>query len=299
VPLGELKRLLAVCLLAFACGGSSTTGASTRAEEPSTSPRLVAWTTSAQNGVPYGLSLVDADGTHPRPLTSRGCETSNTNPTSLAGTASIVYVLCDGTPHLVVVDTNGVSRPFLSAVVANGYPQSYPNASADGKWVVFGVLDLRCGVALCPYRARSDGTGIQALPPELGRDISEPHFAPSPDGSQIAITTGRGVRVIDVSSLTLSAWTVPGEYPEWSPNGAVIAYILDGQIFVMNADGSNSHPLTTAADHRYALAPMSWSPDGKRLLARSFLAWDVIDVASGTVTPLAFSSAVSALAFRY
>ncbi|MEU4688420.1 hypothetical protein [Actinoplanes sp. NPDC023714] len=46
--------------------------------------------------------------------------------------------------------------------------------------------------------------------------------------------------------------------PRWSPNGRQIAYLNRGQLWTMNADGSNQRRLTT----RPAAGP-SWSPDGK------------------------------------
>ncbi|WP_245673918.1 MULTISPECIES: hypothetical protein [Actinoplanes] len=46
--------------------------------------------------------------------------------------------------------------------------------------------------------------------------------------------------------------------PRWSPNGKQLAYLKDGQLWTMNADGSGQRRLTTRA----AAGP-SWSPDGK------------------------------------
>ena len=61
--------------------------------------------------------------------------------------------------------------------------------------------------------------------------------------------------------------------PDWSPDGSKIAYLADthgiadivnpswGDIWVMNADGSGQHPITSGATY-YGTA---WSPDGSRI----------------------------------
>jgi Tol biopolymer transport system component len=62
--------------------------------------------------------------------------------------------------------------------------------------------------------------------------------------------------------------------PAWSPNGKQIAFdqrVVDAnfhgrqQIFVMNADGSGAHQLTT--DLNWACGTPSWSPDGTQIVA--------------------------------
>ena len=51
--------------------------------------------------------------------------------------------------------------------------------------------------------------------------------------------------------------------PEWSPDGNRIAFVRDGRVWVMEANGSSAHALTAPGfedDHP------SWSPDGNRIL---------------------------------
>jgi TolB protein len=56
--------------------------------------------------------------------------------------------------------------------------------------------------------------------------------------------------------------------PAWSPDGSRIAYVSnvrgDLELWVMAADGSGQHPVTS--DPRFAHFEPSWSPDGRRIV---------------------------------
>jgi TolB-like protein/DNA-binding SARP family transcriptional activator len=66
-------------------------------------------------------------------------------------------------------------------------------------------------------------------------------------------TDGTGLR-----NLTNDA--EPELAPAWSPDGTQIAYISDGRLYLMDADGSNRRRLTDGPDNY-----PSWSPDGARI----------------------------------
>lgn len=95
----------------------------------------------------------------------------------------------------------------------------------------------------------------------------------SPDGSKIAFVSSRSgppqvwVMSADGSDpLQLTFDAAPkGQLPDWSPDGSRIAYQSaggNGDIYVMNADGTNQARLTNTSEPDFGAA---WSPDGSRI----------------------------------
>jgi polyisoprenoid-binding protein YceI len=96
---------------------------------------------------------------------------------------------------------------------------------------------------------------------------SEPRW--SPDGRRLAVSAYGGpgnddVALLDPATGRFRRLTSSPSYehsPAWSPDGRRIAYVKDGAIHVMRADGSGDRRLTRG---RKDAAP-AWSPDGARL----------------------------------
>jgi len=145
------------------------------------------------------------------------------------------------------------------------------------------------GATWALYWRLADGTISQISPEPAGTITWRP--SPSPDGTKYAYVTTVNyspvIKVYDLTTGTMSGWSVPGQLPTWSPKGDQIAFIPSGggHIYLMNTDGSNSHLLSSGY---YQEMPFSWSSDGNWIIAKSNTsnAMDVINTSTGAVVHL-------------
>ncbi len=129
------------------------------------------------------------------------------------------------------------------------------------------------------FQMRPDGSNVSTLHAPIGAaDASW-----SPSGRQVAFEVGnengdRNVFVMDADGTGLRQLTESGfdQWPDWFPNGKRIAFtsFRDGfpNVYVMNADGSDEHPLIASLQGR--LEP-SVSPSGKQIAYFGSVAPDV------------------------
>jgi Tol biopolymer transport system component len=176
--------------------------------------------------------------------------------------AALAFVVAAAGIGLAALTFGGSTPPRRpSAGVSNGRIAFV--ALHDDTWQLFSV--------------EPDGTGLVRLT-DLEASLVASSPAWSPDGRTLAYTvrasdTDRShIWVMDRRGSAHAITEGPGgsSDPAWSPDRSRIAFVRsrDGnyEIYVMNADGSNSIRLTD--DPEFDLAP-AWSPDGERIAFQS------------------------------
>jgi TolB protein len=156
-------------------------------------------------------------------------------------------------------------------------PAIFPDFSPDGSRIVFTAKPAD-STTRDIYVVSSDGSNLIRLTSGVGNN-AYPAF--SPDGRKIVFTSDRTgtwqVWLMNADGSHQRQLTFDprpkDQVPDWSPDGTKIAYIADtngiadtvspswGDIWIMNADGSHQHPLTSGGSW-YGTA---WSPDGSRI----------------------------------
>jgi Tol biopolymer transport system component len=174
----------------------------------------------------------------------------------------------------------------------------FPDFSPDGSEIVFTAKPAGSPTRDI-YVIGSDGSGLTRLTNGIGTgNNAYPAF--SPDGSKIVFDSDRTgtwqvwlMNADGSGQAQLTSSPQPkDQVPDWSPDGSKIAYLADthgiadtvspswGDIWVMNADGSNQHPITSGATY-YGTA---WSPDGARIATLDWPSRTVytVDAADGS-----------------
>jgi len=245
--------------------------------------------------LPAGAQEVELRGIAPN------CAVDGDNPATVAipagGTASAaVSVTCTSPPDgrilfmswpplwFSVMNADGSGQFRLMEPLGSSW--EWGTWSPDGSRIAFSSnanAVVCCGHDI--YVMNKDASGLVQFTTDPAMDI---HPAWSPDGSQIAFVSDRtGSEEIFVMSAEGSGITQitddPGtraSHPDWSPDGLKIVFdrmgtgpgITDHDIFVMNADGTESTRLSGPSPTCNIDSPLmwsdiapQWSPDGSKI----------------------------------
>jgi polyisoprenoid-binding protein YceI len=163
-------------------------------------------------------------------------------------------------PSVNLIRPDGSARRDLTP----GQQSTQPDWSPDGRRIAVTVA----GAMETTEISIVDPTGSPIRPlGDTPTSDSEPRW--SPDGRRLAVSSFGGpgnddVALIDPATGRFRRLTTGPGYehsPAWSPDGRRIAYVKDGAIHIMRADGAADRPVTRG---RKDAAP-AWSPDGHRL----------------------------------
>jgi serine/threonine-protein kinase len=127
------------------------------------------------------------------------------------------------------------------APITNGATASFLTWSFDGKKIAY----IASGVHMIDVTTKADTV--------INKDPRATSASFAPDGT---LYYAVGNSIFSTKSPTTAL--AQGNDPVVSPDGAKVAYVSGGDLFLMNPDGSNSVKLITATDP-------TWSPDGKKL----------------------------------
>lgn len=215
---------------------------------------------------------MNPDGTDQRDLSNDPTSFSEINP-AYGPDGSIVFVrapkgtfdICNQSPvnqgNIWVRKPNGA----LKQLTSDGLDSS-PVFSPDGSLIAFTRNSATPGSP--PQIMITFANGSQSAK-SLGPGV-KPNW--SPDGTKIVFAapgnpggpTGGAVTVINSDGTHRQTLNTTGTAPVWSPDGLQIAFLLPtGQmssaIAVMNANGTNPHPITTPGSGNSDVKP-DWQP---------------------------------------
>lgn len=220
--------------VARSTGITDLTGVSSPADQlqPRFSPdgREILFTDEAP-GLPNSeIYVMGADGRQPTALTNT--PTGNSDATwSPDGTqVAFVSVRTGGVPNIYVMRTDGTG---LHQITHDAAGKSELSWSPEGQRIAF-VREPAGGGDREIYAIRADGSGLSDLSNDPTSDDLEPAW--SPDGSQIAFSG------------------------PLHPSGST-----GGDLWLMDADGSNKRPLVHLMNGDSDGAYPAWSPDGSTI----------------------------------
>lgn len=242
------------------------------------------------------LSVVDRQGSSARRITSGQYKHQQA---SWGPGGVIAYVADRGNHHfcLAVVHADGQGQRDLFCPNIFDRPTepmtlSTPKWTPSGKAVVFEAaayednLDESYWISHV-YRVNVTTGAVTELTQQQLIEQTALEVAPdATHGIYAFVYAARPMALVDFASGTQTTLGF-GRSPRYSHDGGRIAFTQPGQVYVMNADGSNPHPVLANPDPSATYTVADWSWDGTRLLVTKTAAKSVlqtVDLATGNAS---------------
>ena len=199
-------------------------------------------------GTEEGLQRVTVDASTPMPISFQA--------RSVAGPREIAFT--GGDIFMVNSDGSNLVQLTRTQYVDDGAPFWSP----DGTKVAFVAVALTYSeIRVIDFDTMTDTQILQN--PEV--DASDwQSMSWSPNGERLLITHQGRLHTLRVDGSDLLDLGINGSDGDFSPDGSEIAFVRDGQVYVVNSDGTGERQLTTSASY-WSWFPR-WSPDGNKIV---------------------------------
>lgn len=212
------------------------------------------------DGSNYDIYEMNADGVSPIRLThgEHGNAVYSPDIALSPDGSKIAFRSSGSSPGIYVMNSDGSNQIKLTS------DGREPVWSPDGSKIAFSSIRVGDGNKKI-YIMNADGSNQTRITSGYYETYEHPSW--SPDGTKIVCThyqMGRQLYVV-VSDGSNQAYpiTSTGDYWEstWSPDEDKIAFVSNGNIYLINSDGSNRINLTSNG----GISP-AWSPDGAKIV---------------------------------
>lgn len=205
-----------------------------------------------------------------------------------------------GTDEIFRIPAAGGQPTQISTNPAGERPEPKSNIelSRDGKTIFYTTAQYFQNIEDI-YRLPATGGPATRLTFNDAIIETEPRI--SPDGKTLAYfaRTSRGTKIHLLDLQTTPAWprlfdsssTRFERNPSWSPDGKMLAFTRDGDIWLREVSGGEARRLVPEEYPRGNASPV-WSPDGRKVAftngSSGFDQIGIIELATGKVTPLTY-----------